>query len=149
MYHSLIFEEYGVNKPKSRNTWNHWHLIPSSRPCVAQAAATYKYVDIPGMDGQMDLTDYLIGRPTYSDRSGSFEFYVINDYGKWTERRTELTNFLNGRVMKLVLEDDPNYYYIGRFYMKEWRPGTDYSTVSIEYHVKPYKYDKNGKAVLA
>ena len=141
MYHSLIFIDGNI----TRNTWDNWHLIPSSRPVVVRPTATYKYVDVPGMDGSLDLTDYLIGRPVYSDRQGAFEFYVANDYGNWASRRAEIASFLNGRKMKLYLEDEPQYYYEGRFFFKAWTPDASHSKVTIEYRVKPYRYLANGK----
>ena len=141
MYHSLIFQ-YGNTKV---NTWDNWHLIPSTRPTLAQPTPAYTYVEIPGADGSMDITDYLIGRPTYSDRQGTFEFYVANDYGNWAARRAEISAFLNGRKMKLYLEDDPQYYYEGRFFFKQWTPDASHSKVTIEYRVKPYRYLSNGK----
>lgn len=140
MYHSLIFQD-GNTKI---NTWDNWHLIPSSRPVVAQPTAVYKYVDIPGRDGQLDMTDYLVGRPTYSDRKGAFEFYVANGYGNWASRRAEIASFLNGKVLKLYLEDEPQYYYKGRFFLKEWRSEANWSKVNIEYQVDPYRYLING-----
>lgn len=146
MYHSLIF----VDGNNSRNTWDNWHLIPSSRPVVSRPNVTLRYVDVPGKDGQLDISDYLIGRPTYSSCNGSFEFYVANDYGNWASRKSELSEFLNGRKMKMFLEDDPQYYYLGRFTFKEWRAGPNFSSVVIEYTVEPYKYlASNGKRVLA
>lgn len=140
MYHSLIFQ-LGNTKI---NTWDNWHLIPTTRPVLAQPTPVYNFVEIPGSDGSMDLTDYLIGRPTYSDRQGSFEFYVANDYGNWASRRAEIASFLNGRNMKLYLEDEPNYYYEGRFFFKAWTPDASHSKVTIEYRVKPYRYLVNG-----
>lgn len=141
MYHSLIFH-YGDT---TVNTWDNWHLIPSTRPVVAQPNPVYNYVDIPGADGSMDISDYLVGRPTYSDRQGSFEFYVVNDYGDWASRRKEIAAFLDGRKLKMHLEDDPNYYYEGRFYFKQWTPDASHSRVTIEYRLKPYRYLSNGK----
>lgn len=146
MYHSLIFIDGNI----TRNTWDNWHLIPSSRPVVVRPTATYKYVDVPGMDGSLDLTDYLIGRPTYSDCSGSFEFYVANDYGDWVSRKNEIASFLNGRVLKMYLEDDPIYYYEGRFYLRDWKSGGSFSSVTIEYRLKPYKFKaSSGEKVWA
>jgi phage-related protein len=87
----------------------------------------------------------LVGRPTYSDRQGSFEFYVDNDYGDWASRRKEIAAFLDGRKLKMHLEDDPNYYYEGRFYFKQWTPDASHSRVTIEYRLKPYRYLSNGK----
>ena len=147
MYHSLIFQYDSNGSVASRNTWDDWHLIPSPRPVVAQPTPNYKYVDVPGRDGSLDFSNYLTGKPSYSDRTGSFKFYVINEsetgqsYGNWATRKSTIARVLNGRkIMKMILEDDPNYYYIGRFYMKDWQPGDSYSTISIEYRVAPYKY---------
>lgn len=153
MYHSLIFKDGTI----VRNTWNNWHLIPSTRPVVAQPNPVYKYVDVPGRDGSLDFSDYLIGRPTYTDRSGSFSFYVANEdpstgqgFGNWASRKQDIAQFLDGRkLLKLTLEDDINYYYLGRFYMKDWQPGENFSMVVIEYRVKPYKYrESDNKAVI-
>ena len=140
MYHSLIFQ-HGNTKI---NTWDNWHLIPVSRPVIVQPTPAYSFVDIPGADGSMDLTDYLIGRPTYSDRQGTFEFYVANDFGNWASRRAEIASFLNGKRMKVYLEDEPQYYYEGRFFFKAWTPDASHSKVIIEYRVKPYRYLVNG-----
>lgn len=146
MYHSINFVDGNI----SRNTWDNWHLIPSSRPVVARPTTNYKYIDIPGTDGSLDITDYLVGRPTYSDCSGSFEFYVENDYGDWAARKSELSTFLNGRRMKMILEDDPDYYYMGRFTLNQWKAGANFSSVTIDYRVEPYKYrSSNGERVWA
>lgn len=146
MYHSIIFVDGNI----SRNTWDNWHLIPSSRPSVTRPNVNYKYVDIPGRDGSLDISDYLVGRPTYSDCSGSFEFYVANDYGDWAARKAEISSFLDGRKMKLYLEDDPQYYYVGRFFAKDWKSGANFSTITIDYRVEPYKYKaSNGEKVWA
>lgn len=144
MYHSLIFQK-GNDVNTTVNTWTNWHLIPSTRPVMAQPTPVYNYVDIPGADGSMDITDYLIGRPTYSDRQGSFDFYVENDYGDWFSRSKEIAEYLNGRVLRMSLEDDPEHYYEGRFFFKQWTPDASHSRVTIEYRVKPYRYTSDGK----
>ena len=141
MYHSVIFQDGNVRK----NTWDNWRLIPSSRPTVVQPTPLFKNVDIPGKDGTLDITDYLIGRPTYSDRKGSFEFYVSNDGTSWTARRASIASFLNGKKMKMILEDEPQYYYYGRFFFKEWRSEPQFSKVVIDYQVGPYRYLLDGK----
>lgn len=141
MYHSLIFQDGNTRV----NTWDDWRLIPSSRPTLVQPTPVYKYVEIPGSDGTLDTTDYLIGRPTYSDRKGQFEFYVYNDGTDWVNRRAQIASFLTGKKMKMFLEDDPNYYYYGRFFFKEWRSEANFSKVVIEYQVAPYRYLNNGE----
>ena len=156
-YHSITFQYTVNNTQVSINTWENCRLIPSSRPIVQPPSVNYKYVDVPGRDGSIDLSNYLIGRPTYGDRSGSFSFIVENisttqwdPDSRWFERKLTLANIFDGqKIMNMILDDDPGYYYLGRFYMKNWQSGENATTVTIEYRVDPYKYDvTNGQAVI-
>lgn len=141
MEHSLLFMKLNDTSKREYNTWSTWGLIPASRPTLAQPQPVYKYVDIPGRDGPLDTTDYLIGRPTYTDRKGTFEFYVDNTSENWMARRANLAQFFDGTKMRLRFEDEQDgYCYFGRFFFREWRPGPSYSSVVIEYEVQPYRY---------
>ena len=161
MYHSITYSADGfTTSNNTKNTWADWHLIPSSRPVFAQPTVNYKYVDIPGASRQLDMTDWLIGKPTYTDRKGNFEFYVAlgeteykkptrqkpyhdalyKSYGNWANRRTNMATFFNGRKMYAELEDDSGYYYFGRFFLKEWKSEAQFSKIIIEYQADPYRY---------
>lgn len=121
------------------NTWTDWHLIPSSRPSVVPPTIVTKYVEIPGSDGVLDLSNFLTGRPTYGQRQGSFSFIVDNDHEQWEKLRSKITNALHGKKLNMRLEDDPNYFYTGRFTVGNWETGSDHSTVSLSYQLDPYK----------
>lgn len=132
MYHSIYFGD--------KNTWDDWHLIPSSRPVFSTPKVKSKYLDIPGGNGSIDLTDALTGYPLYNNREGSFEFLVMNDYGHWFDRYSDIADYIHGQSMRIILEDEPEYYYEGRCAMGEWRSEKDWSRVVIEYNVGPYKW---------
>lgn len=131
MYHSVTFGD--------KNTYDDWHIVPSSRPLFAPPPVKTNYVDIPGSNGHIDLTDALNGYPVFENRVGSIEFIVLNGYGSWTERYSEISNYLHGQKMKAYLEDDPGWYYEGRFSINEWRSEKDWSRIVIDYDVYPYK----------
>lgn len=131
MYHSITIGD--------KNTWDDWHLIPSSRPLVSPPNVRTNLVDVPGTDGSLDITDALIGRATYTDRTGSWDFFVDNGYGKWSDRYSEIMAYLHGKKLTAVLEDDPLFYYEGRFFVNEWRSDPYYSRITINYEVGPYK----------
>lgn len=137
-YHSMTFynARFGY-----KNTWDDWHLIPSSRPVFSPPKMKTDIIELEGADGVIDLSTALTGFPTYSNREGSFEFIVVNDYGNWKDRYSEIMNYLHGRTMQVVLEDDPDYYYEGLFTVDEWDSQNDgtWSNITINYNVKPYK----------
>lgn len=121
------------------NTWTDWHLIPSSRPSVAHPGFATKYVEIPGMHGNLDLTEYLTGGPVFGPRSGSFSFIVDNNHEYWEIIRQKMVTALHGKRMKMQLQDDPSYYYEGRFTVGNWESGPSYSSISISYQLDPFK----------
>lgn len=140
MYHSIIFG--------TKDTWADWYLIPSSRPVIDPPEPKTKFVDIPGADWHIDLTTSLTGDVAYGPRTGSIDFIVDNgflsdyDHTKWASVYSEIMNYLHGKYMKAILEDDPSYYYEGRFSVNSWKSEEKNSTVTIDYTVSPYKYER-------
>lgn len=123
------------------NTWDDWHLIPTSRPTVAQAGVSTKFVDIPGRRlGPIDMTEYLTGQVVYTARSGNFSFIVDNDHEYWEVIRQKIVNYLHGKTLKMCLADDPAWCYGGRFTLNEWRSESWNSSIVIDYVLSPYKF---------
>lgn len=131
MYHSITYGD--------KNTWDDWHLIPASRPLFNPPSVKTNYVDIPGANGSIDLTESLTGHPVFSNRTGSHNFIVMNGYWDWTTAYSTIMEYLHGKRMRAVLEDDPAFYYEGRFSVSAWNSGKSYSTISINYDVSPFK----------
>lgn len=133
MYHSLIIG--------GKNTWDEWKLIPSSRPDFAIPEPVTTYVDITGRYMPLNLSETLTGHIMYSPREGSWEFYVFNDYPEydWIKIRDSVASFMNGKVMDVIPEDDPLYFYRGRLRVT-WTTEPDWSKISINYTLNPFKH---------
>ena len=131
MYHSITIGD--------KNTWDDWHLIPATRPLFNPPTVKENMVNIPGGDGVLDLTASLAGRPTYNNRTGSWTFYVQNGFKDWSVLYSEIMVYLHGQTFKAILEDDPAYFYEGRFSVNQWKSDKDCSQVVINYNVGPYK----------
>lgn len=150
-HHSIIFGDGTLVNGQftGLDTYEDFHLIPSSRPTIAAPGVETKFVTVPGRDGSYDMSEYLrSGRPAYGDRTGSFEFTVENDYDLdpkaeefWMTIYPRLFNALHGRKFKMVLkEDDPDYYWEGRFTVDKYEPDDgSHSKVTISYAVSPFK----------
>ena len=134
--------EHSVNYGKY-NTWEDWHLIPSSRPFFAPPSVKTKELDIPGMDGVLDLTEVISGRPVFGNRTGSHEFIVADGFSgwDWVEAYSTIMDVLHGQGNYAILSDDPGYFYEGRFSVSQWKSDKNWSTISINYNVKPFKQE--------
>lgn len=150
MYHSITIGTNLLNDPTlrtqtiSRNTWDDWHLIPATRPLVNPPSPNINRIAIPGGDGSIDLSEVIAGRTTFGDRQGSWSFYVENDFKPWSALYSEIMRYLHGKEFQCILEDDPQYYYEGRFSVNEWRSDPSHSLIVINYILGPYKHYYSG-----
>ena len=130
--HSITIGDY--------NTWTDWHLIPVSRPAFVMPQPVLRLLNIPGKSGSLDTTNLMGDTVLYGDRNGSFEFYVITElWPSWAEAWQTIANALHGQRLKAILDDDPNYYYEGRFSLNDFKSSQNRSTINISYVVAPYK----------
>lgn len=136
MYHSITLG--------TKNTWDDWHLIPTSRPVVNPPSVKTNMVEIPGGDGILDLTTALAGRTLYRNRTGSWEFYAENGFRDWATHFSNIMAYLHGQSMRVILEDDPNYYYEGRLAVNAWKSNKERSSIVIDYDLYPYKKEIDG-----
>lgn len=136
MYHSIVLKD---SSGATKNTWDDWQLIPTAKPTFPMPEFQAKFVDVPGKSGSIDMTTYLTNEPVYSDRTGSFQFYALETAGDWDARCMEIAKFLHGKKIKVILEDDPFYYYEGRAALSEKKTDGQFPTVTLNFRVGPYK----------
>lgn len=129
--HSIIFG--------NKDSWKDWHLIPSSRPVFAMPEVKNNFVDVPGADSGIDLSEVLSGYPVYKNRNGSFKFIVDPNHSEWSAKLSEIMNYLHGKRLRAILTDESDYFYEGRFWVDSWESGSNVSSITIGYDVEPYK----------
>lgn len=129
-----------------RNTWDDWHIVAESRPVFLPPEPKTTVIDIPGYDGIIDLSESLTKYPIYQNRSGSINFIVVNDYGDWATRYSEMMDYLHGRTITAILEDDTEFCYQGRFKVSDWTSNNDgtWSNITFDYDLHPYKLRLRG-----
>ena len=149
MYHSVTFSLPDPSNPStnkwSKNSYSDFHLVSDGRPVIALPEHITNYVEVPGASGRLDMSESLTNYPLYGDREGSIEFIVLTDYGpgdSWSKRYQMISRYIHGRHLELALEDDPDYFYEGRFAIDGWESPSDggNSTISIQYTLDTYKY---------
>ena len=135
MYHSIIIS--------GKNTYDEWGLVPMSRPLISPPAVKTTYVDLPASHGVLDYTSLLLAETPYGQREGSWEFY-LKAGRSWASVYSNLMNYLHGERHTVILEDDPNFQYVGRLFVNSWKSDKNYSTITIGYNLDPFKYSVNG-----
>lgn len=127
-----------------KHSYRDWGLILKSRPVISPPSPKTLYIDIPGSDGVLDLTESLTGDVKFENRTITCEFNVIDSRKRWSNIYSEILDYLHGQRIKIILDEDPTYYYVGRFQVNEWKSDKVTSLITIEGNVEPYKLEVCG-----
>jgi phage-related protein len=113
---------------------------------IPPATAKTNYVDIPGGDGSVDLTEAL-GEVKYQDRGCKFTFTVFPS-DNFEEKKMQVSNLLNGRRFKITVDKDPDYYWTGRCSIDEYSSDKNLHKIVVGAVVAPYKLKQNQTEVI-
>ena len=113
---------------------------------ISPAKPKITTVDIPGADGSLDLTE-AHGEVKYSDRTIKLTF-TMNPAGDlseraWEEKKTEVSNALNGLACRITLDKDPDYYWQGRCTVDSYKSNKRVRQFVIAATVRPYKWKQS------
>lgn len=103
---------------------------------VGTPAAKVKEIEVPGMDGRLDITESL-GEVKYTSRRISFKFTTIN-----SNRISSLINALQGQRKKIILDRDEAFYYTGRLEAADPVVSGNIISIEVAADCEPYKYKK-------
>lgn len=129
-----------------KHSYNDFGLILSSK-VISPPVPQTNMVTVPMRDGSLDLTEALTEDVKYNDRVITLNFSVIDARNTWTAKVSEIQNYLHGKRMKIVFDDDAAYYYIGRVSVNKWTSNKGVGKLVIECNVEPFKYDILSSAV--
>ena len=135
---SYKFDNFGDNVA---NTFRDWHLLPLGRPTISPPQQKTTVIDVPGANGVIDVSNSLTKYPVFGTRTGSMTFAVDYDKTDWLTAYTKILRFLQGVNVKMLLEDDPLYYYEGRVYVENFDSKSDgtWSEITLGYELQPYR----------
>lgn len=136
--HGVTFiNEEGAEK----HTFTDFGIYPKTKGMPSPPEVQVEFIDVPGMDGRLDATQALDGIVHYMDRNYEQSFLIVDPEADWHSIYSNVLNFLHGRKMRAVFDDDPIWYYEGRIEVGEPEPNeVGYITIPIRGTLKPYKY---------
>ena len=109
---------------------------------IPMPAPKTQLVDIPGGDGNIDLTE-INGRPAYNDRQGlELVFDLMDgDYKIWFMKYSEFAKEVHGKKVKMILDDEPEHYYMVRLELDGEKTNPVYGQIVLSGTAEPFKYD--------
>jgi hypothetical protein len=120
------------------HSYNAFQLILAAKTIGTPSPKT-EVIDIPGGDGVLDLTEFF-GEPKYGNRNLSFEFSSVVIPEDFMSLFSMVQNALHGKKMKITLDDDPGWFYMGRISVSEWKVDRNIGKLTIDCDCEPYKY---------
>lgn len=118
------------------HSYNDLNLV-LSKVNIPPATPKTTYIDIPGGDGSVDLTESL-GEVRYKDRDCSMTFTVF-PYDDFEEKKREINSLLHGKRCVIRLDKDPDYYWVGRCSVNSYASNKNLHQIVLKASVAPYK----------
>ena len=128
------------------HSFNDLRLILTSKE-IGSPEIKVRKIDIEGADSAIDYTDFF-GEPKYSDVPHKYNFTTIVHQAEFLSLFSTVKNALHGKKMRIVLDDDPLFYYVGRLNVSSFTNEKNIGIVSVEADCEPYKY-KLAKTVVS
>lgn len=129
----VIFGDY--------HSYDDFNLILSSKSIGAPSAKT-EMITVPGADGALDFTEFF-GETKYNNRNLTFNFSSIIHYSEQLAQDSTIKNALHGKKVKIILDADRDFYYIGRVNVGDWTNEKNIGKLTISCDCEPWKYKIN------
>lgn len=120
------------------HSYNDLYLLLTSKEIGSPEAKTRK-IDIEGADGSLDLTEFF-GEVKYKNVTHKFDFATIVPQREFLSLFSTVKNALHGKKMRIILDGDPLFYYLGRLKVSSFTNEKGIGHISIECDCEPFKY---------
>lgn len=102
------------------HSYDDLNLILSKKEMGSPKVKTKK-IDIEGADSALDFIDFF-GEPKYEDVTHKFQFSTIVPQSEFLILFSTIKNAIHGKKMRIVLDDDPLFYYGRKRYLQKPLP---------------------------
>ena len=120
------------------HSYSDFHLLLTGKEIGAPEVKRHT-IDIEGADGELDYTDFF-GEPKYANVQHQFTFESIRPRNEQLQQFTDIKNKIHGKKGRIILDDDPSFFYVGRCYVSKYTNEKNIGKISVDCDCEPYKY---------
>lgn len=134
----LDFSEFGVSDVVFNNREGSWEFI-AVNDMVDGYITGYSRADNGNKITLLSMQENKL--TPYNSKTNSMRTLkeMNGSLLDWDQEYSTIMSYLQGEKRKIVLEDDPSFYYYGRVEVEEMSSDENYTTYSIKYDLDPYK----------
>lgn len=125
-----------------KHSYKDWNLYLGKETSISFPEKKEYVIDVPGNDNELDFSEVLTGDVKFKTRLIKLVFYVKKEVKNWNTLMSEIANYLHGKSLKIIFDDDKNFYYLGRsFFVNPLETDKRIGKVVIDVKAEAYKYD--------
>lgn len=128
-----------------KHSYRDWGLLFKSMPVISPPVPKTKLIPVPGSDAVIDLTESLTGQVHYEPRTIQFEFITTAARERWPVIYSDIMDALHGKRVRIIFDDDPNFYYTGRVSVDGLDADKRTAVITMTATVEPYKQMRDGE----
>lgn len=107
---TIIVDELGTEY----HSINDWGLAIGNNDYIGTPVLEEHYIEVPGANKLLDVSQALTGRRTYKSRPINIKFGAVNKAVNWDLVISTFRNRIDGRVVRLIFDNDETHYWSGR-----------------------------------
>ena len=100
-------------------------------------------ISVPVSNGSIDLTEALTNSVQYEDREINIVSKFTDDMDLWANKFSSIENYLHGKQMNLIFDDDGSFFYKGRVEVTQTTRERNIGVFEISVIADPFKYNIN------
>ena len=135
-------ELYDKYNKKIMNTYTDFGLLVQDLE-IEEAIIKEEIIEVPYSDKILDFSEALTGDVSFKRRKIRIELKGDKKYGyrEYLQAYSKIQNLIHGRELKIILSNDPSFFWVGKLSVKNIKPINFIREITIEAEVEPYKYD--------
>lgn len=120
------------------HSYDDLQLILNSKEIGSPEVKT-RIIEVEGADSSLDFTEFF-GEAKFENVKHKFQFSTIVPQSQFLSLFSAVKNALHGKKLRIILDGDPQFFYIGRIHVSSFTNEKSVGIISIECDCEPYKY---------
>lgn len=130
------------------HTFRDWNSIITNSDIISTPEPNTTYLEVPGRNGRLDLSEALTGDITYKNRTIKLQLAESVNPESWYERCIHIFNMYHGRLVEIIFDDDPNHFYKGRAAVSDPQRIRNGAQLLLTIDAEPFRYENTFYSVV-